>query len=482
MIRLRDYQLDMVARTRAALRKHQAVILQAPTGSGKTAIGTHMMASARENGKRTFFLVHQNELLKQTSKALWNNKLEHGLIASGKSSNPLPVQLASVMTLKNRLDRYEHPDLIIIDEAHRSLAPTYVEIAKQYPGAKIVGLTATPRRTDGRGLGHLYQDIVTAPPIRYFIDEGYLCDYELYGIPVDADLSQVSSKAGDFDSKQLSTAMNKPTITGDAVEHYQKFANGKPCVVMCVDIQHAEDVAEEYNRRGIKARSIHGKTKDRDGTLEGFERGEFLVLTSVNLMIEGVDLPFIEVVQWLRPTQSLVIYMQGNGRGLRPFEAKSHLIILDHVGNYKRHGLPDGKYEWDLADRKRSAREKDKNPDEEDIGIQTCKKCYLTFLSGVSACPHCGEPVELRERKLEVVDGELERIKAAAVAEEKRLARQEQGRSKSLEELVSLGMRNKYKNPAAWGANILASRENRKPTSSDFMEAKKVELRLRSIQ
>lgn len=482
MITLRDYQLDMIARTRQSLRGCQATILQAPTGAGKTAIASHMMGEARKNNKRAFFLVHQNELLKQTSKSLWRNKLEHGLIASGKASNPLPIQLASVMTLKNRLDRYDHPDLIIIDEAHRSLAPTYIEIAKAYPKAKIVGLTATPRRTDGKGLGHLYQDIVTAPPIRYFIDENYLCDYELYGIPVDADLSEVATKAGDFDSKQLSVAMNKPKITGDAVGHYVKLAYGKPCVVMCVDIEHAEAVADEYNKRGIKAMSIHGKSKNRDGILEAFERGEFLVLTSVNLMIEGVDLPFIEVVQWLRPTQSLVIYMQGNGRGLRPFDAKSHLIILDHVGNYKRHGLPDGKYEWDLADRKRSAREKDKDPDEEDIGIQTCKKCYLTFLSGVTVCPHCGEPVELRERKLEVVDGELERIRAAAVAEEKRQARQEQGMSKSLDELVGLGIRNKYKNAAAWAANILASREGRKPTSDDFLKAKKAELRIRGIE
>lgn len=481
MLKLRDYQLDMVARTRESLRNNQATILQSPTGSGKTACATHMMESARNNGKRTFFLVHQNELLKQTSAALWRNKLEHGLIASGKSSNPLPVQLASVMTLKNRLDRYEHPDLIIIDEAHRSLAPTYVEIAKTYPNAKIVGLTATPRRTDGKGLGHLYQDIVTAPPIRYFIDEGFLCDYELYGIPVDADLTEVSSKLGDFDTKQLSTAMNKPTITGDAVSHYLKFASGKPCVVMCVDIAHAESVAEEYNKRGVKAQAIHGKSKNRDAILEAFEKNEFSVLTSVNLMIEGVDLPFIEVCQWLRPTQSLVIYMQGNGRGLRPFDGKDHLIILDHVGNYKRHGLPDANHEWDLLDRKRSSREKSKDPDEDHIGIQTCKKCYLTFLSGVSFCPHCGEPVELKERKLQVVDGELERIKAAAVAEKKRLARQEQGMTKSLEELVGLGLRNKYKNPSAWAANIFASREHRKPTSRDFLEAKKIELRLGSV-
>lgn len=481
MLKLRDYQLDMVARTRESLKQHQATILQAPTGAGKTAIATHMMANARDMGKRTFFMVHQNELLKQTSKALWRNKLEHGLIASGKASNPLPVQLASVMTLKNRLDRYEAPDLIIIDEAHRSLAPTYVEIAKTYPNAKIVGLTATPRRTDGKGLGHLYQDIVTAPPIRYFIDEGFLCDYELYGIPVDADLSEVSSKLGDFDSKQLSTAMNKPTITGDAVEHYRKFAFGKPCVVMCVDIAHAESVADEYNRQGIKAQTIHGNSANRDAILDNFEKGEFQVLTSVNLMIEGVDLPFIECVQWLRPTQSLVIYMQGNGRGLRPFDTKSHLIILDHVGNYKRHGLPDSHRDWDLFDRKRSAREKAKDPDEDDIGIQTCKQCYLTFLSGVSLCPHCGAPVELKERKLQVVDGELERIKAAAIAEEKRRARQEQGQSKTLEELVGLGLRNKYKNAAAWAANILASRENRKPAQNDYLEAKRIELRLRSV-
>src|SRR5690625_881177 len=163
MIKLRDYQVDMVARTRAALARNRRVILQAPTGAGKTAVACHMMAEARAKGISTFFMVHQNELLKQTATSLWENKIDHGLIASGKARSPHPIQLASVMTLKNRLGHYPDPGLIIIDESHRALAPTYQAIVEHYPDAYVVGLTATPERTDGKGLGHLFGDIVTGP-------------------------------------------------------------------------------------------------------------------------------------------------------------------------------------------------------------------------------------------------------------------------------------------------------------------------------
>src|SRR5699024_6463327 len=148
----------------------------------------------------------------------------------------------------------------------------------------------------------------------------------------------IKTKAGDYDAKQAEQELNRPRITGDAVDHYRQLANGRPMVVMCTTVKHADDVALAYNQSGIAAKALHGGIKNRDDILKEFESGKFNVLTSVNLMIEGVDLPFLSAVQWLRPTQSIVVYMQGNGRGLRPHSNKDNLVILDHVGNWQRHG------------------------------------------------------------------------------------------------------------------------------------------------
>lgn len=475
MIKLRPYQQDMIDGARNALAKHQRILLQAPTGAGKTALACHMMHEAQKRGLSSFFLVHQNELLKQTSRALWANKIEHGMIAAGRGRSPLSVQVASVMTLKNRLDAYDPPSLVIVDESHRALAPSYLAIAEAYPNAKMVGLTATPRRTDGRGLGHLFQEIVNGPSIRSLIDMGYLCDYELFGVPSAVNVDHVKTKGGDYDTRELSEAVNKPKITGDAVDHYKRFAMGEKAVVMCVDIAHAEAVAKSFNDQGVKAEAIHGGSTDRDGILDRFESGSTDVITSVQLLVEGVDIPCISVIIWLRPTQSLVVWLQGNGRGLRPHESKSFLKIFDHVGNWARHGLPDREHEWDLADKQKGKR----NKTEPDVNVQVCQECHHTFLAGVRECPFCGVPVKFRERVLEVVDGELERIRAAqAEAERKKENRREQGQARSLYDLVRIGVSRSMKNPAFWAATVSASREHRKPTQSEIQQARKIQREL----
>lgn len=465
-MQLRDYQIDMIDRTREAMRSHQRVLLQSPTGSGKTALAVHMMKSAMQKNKSAFFNVHQKELLKQTSKALWLQRLEHGMIASGKGKSNQPVQVASVATLVNRLSMYEHPDLLLIDEAHRALANTYIRIIQAYPNARLLGLTATPIRTDGRGLGDLFDHIVKGPSIRWLIDNGYLCDYDLYGIPSDINLDDVKTTAGDYNAADLALAVDKPKITGDAVEHYIRLGEGGQCVVMCVTIDHANHVANMYRAAGIKADSLHSISEDRDGKLSKFEDKSTKVLATVGLMTEGVDIPGINVIQWLRPTKSRRIYMQGNGRGFRPKEDGSGMIILDHVGNYLRFGMPDDDYEWSLDSEKQSKRKKS---EEKDIGIQSCGKCLTVFRSGVSVCPGCGAEVELKERKIEVVEGNLEKIDRSMIIRERR---QEQGQARGLTDLVDIGIRRGMKNPAVWSANVFAARQGRKPTQDEFSQAR----------
>lgn len=470
MIKLRGYQDDLIQRTRAALAKNNKIIMQAPTGAGKTAIACYMIKSAVDKGHSCFFIVHQNELLQQTSESLWHNKLAHGLVVSGKKKTPHPVQVASLMTLKNRLHEYDEPRIIIIDESHRAIAPSYQEIINFWPNAVVVGLTATPQRTDGKGLNAIFKDIVKGPSIRFLIDQGYLCDYELFGMPQAVNLDNVKTTAGDYNKGDLEKESDKPKIIGDAVQHYKNIANGKRCVVMCVTVKHAESVARMYNEAGIPAEAIHGLSDDRDGVIDRLESGETLVVASVQLLIEGVDIPSISVIQWLRPTKSLVVWMQGNGRGLRPHEEKDHLIILDHVGNYSRHGLPDMEREWSIEGNKKQGRITEQ---EESLGVQTCEACFFTFKSGVDVCPHCGGKVERKERKIEVVDGELQRIEAAKQkADEMRERKQQQGKARELEDLVQVGKARKMRRPDAWAANVYASRQGRRANAQDYARAK----------
>lgn len=471
MIKLRDYQSDMIQRVRDSIMKHRRVILQSATGSGKTVMACHMMQEAAAKGKRVFFLVHQNELLQQTSRSLWRYQIEHGLIVSGKGRSNCAVQVASVMTLKNRLADYEAPDLIIIDESHRAFAASYKAIVDAYPNAAVVGLTASPQRTDSKGLGELFYDIVNGPSIRYLIDMGALCDYELFGVPQMADLSSVRTRAGDYAKDDLEREVNKPKISGDAVQHYKRLASGKKCVVLCVSIKHAEDVAQAYRDAGISASAIHGKSKNRLSILADFESGKTLVLTSVNLLIEGYDHSEIAVVQQLRPTQSIVVYLQAIGRGLRPDPSKKHLIILDHVGNYQRHSLPCDERTWSLEGKKKGSR----GNDEPTLSVQTCEQCYFTFKSGVTECPHCGDPVEFKARVIEQVDGELQRIEIAAKAEQERVAKKrEQGKARTLDELVRLGVDRDIKNPSAWAANLFAARQGRRAAANDYTNASRI--------
>lgn len=481
-MKLRDYQLDMLGRTRAALIQHRRVIMQSPTGSGKTAMACAMIAGAVRNGKRVIFVVHQTELVKQTSAALWAAKIPHGLIVPGRGRTPHPVQVASLMTLKNRLDKTEKPDLLIVDESHRSAAQSYMDVFAWCPDAYVVGLTATPQRTDGKGLDIAYRDIVHGPSIRYLIDQGYLCDYQLFGVPQLINLEGVRTTGGDYNASDLERASDRPAIVGDAVEHYQRIGNGGRCVVMCVSIKHAEHVAAQYRAAGIPAEALHGLSDDRDGRLDRLRSGATQVLASVQLMVEGVDIPEVAVIQWLRPTKSLVIWMQGNGRGLRPSASKDHLVILDHSGNFARHGLPDMEREWSLDGRARRSGAS-KTDDEDDIGVQTCGSCFFTFVAGTPVCPHCGKAVPVNERVVEIKPGELERIERSAAAElAAQQRRHEQGRARELSELIAVGKKRGMRRPDAWAANVWASRQGRKPSRQDYNDARAAMMELMSAQ
>ncbi len=471
MLELRDYQHDLIDGVRESMRAIKKNLMVAPTGAGKTALAVTMMQGAQEKGLVSFFIVHQNELLAQTSRALWEQKLEHGIIKSGrKLSQGIKAHVASVQTLVRRMDEVPEPQLIIIDECHRSLATSYIDIMERWPNAFVVGLTATPQRTDGRGLGDVYGALIEGPTIRSLIEEGWLCDYELFAPPQLVNLAQIKETAGDYNKSALEEAMKNASITGDAVDTYLRLANGKRCVVMCATVSHAHYVAAAYNAAGVTAEAIEGKMTDteRADVLARFRDGVTKVVTNCQLLIEGFDLPSIEVVSWLRPTKSLIVWMQGVGRGLRPAAGKEKLLILDHVGNWARHGMPCTHREWSLDSPKRSK----KGTGEPDIKVNNCKSCYAVFASDLLACPYCGEVVPpANVRKIEEIEGELVRVDKTLVIKERK---KEQATARGLKDLIMLGMRREMKKPAEWAANIHASRAGKKPTSADYQSARSI--------
>jgi len=468
-MKLRPDQSELLDDARESLRNNRGVIVQASTGYGKTVLALEMIRGAIERNKRVLFLCHRRELVRQSSRAFWKSNVPHGMVMAGRAMSGTLANVGVINTVVNRIDRMKSPDLIIVDECHRSVSPSYLEVFNAWPNAKIVGLTATPERTDGKGLGQIYGDIVQAPPMRALITAGILCDYEIIAPASSLSLAGVGMRAGDYAQDQVAAAVDKPTITGEAVTAYRQYADGKRCMVFCVTIEHSEHVCAQYNAAGIRAEHIDGSHSDteRDAILGRFRRGETLVVCSVQLAIEGLDVPAIECVQFLRPTASIIVYMQAIGRGLRVEPGKQRLIILDQVGNWTRHGLPDDEREWRLEGRAPKSR---RGNDAPDVSIKQCVACYHVFKPGPSTCPRCNAPIPGGGRDApEVIDGTLVKIDTTQIRKQQRA---EQGGARTLEQLVALGMRRGMNKPDGWAASVYAARLGRRPASEDYQRAR----------
>lgn len=281
-----------------------------------------------------------------------------------------------------------------------------------FPNAKGLGVTATPLRADGKGLGRhadgVFDELVEGPPMRQLIDHGYLTDYRIFAPPSDLDLTNVPlANDGDFNRDKLKTAVRSSHVIGDVVEHYLRIARGKLGVTFATDVETASDIAQQFQSNGVRAEVVHAKTPDavRTEIVNRFRRGEIQQLVNVDLFGEGFDLPAIEVCSMARPTQSYGLYSQQFGRALRPMDGKSHAIIIDHVGNVVRHGLPDRERMWSLDTRERTPRAK--NPDDE-IPLRYCDECTQPYERILIKCPYCGCKPEPSSRKApEFVDGDL---------------------------------------------------------------------------
>ncbi|HUQ93848.1 MAG TPA: DEAD/DEAH box helicase [Bryobacteraceae bacterium] len=457
MITLRPYQVDMLARARVALRTHKSVLIQAPTGAGKTALAASMIGTAAmEKNIASAFICHRQELLDQTAETFEKVGIDYGFCAAGRPFNPYkPVLICSIGTLINRMDRIGPRGFLIWDEAHHTAATTWAKVRANYGDAFNVGLTATPERLDGKGLEQQFAAIVPGPSVLWLIENGFLSKYRGFA-PTKPNLAGVHTRGGDYAVDELEHVMDQKLIIGDAIKHYRRHADGKRAVVFCVTVTHAEHTAELFRDAGIVAICLHaGTPKDeRRLAVQAFRDGQVKVLCNVNLFSEGFDLPAMEAVILLRPTKSLGMYMQQVGRSLRPYPGKAAAIILDHAGNMAQHGLPDDEREWSLKGRKK----KKKKGDEPVIPIRNCPECFAAHRPA-PVCPECGHVYTVQGRALEEVDGDLTEIDPRLIRE-KRL--REQGAAKSLPELIALGRSRGYRYPEKWAAHTWTARMARR--------------------
>jgi superfamily II DNA or RNA helicase len=342
-----------------------------------------------------------------------------------------------VQTVVKRLHLLTPPDLIVVDEAHHASAGTWQKILDAFPDALTLGVTATPVRADGKGLDDAFDEIVQGPTVRDLIAGGYLVTPRVFA-PPSVDTSSLHKRMGDFDKQEAAVMMDKPTITGDAVAHYMRLCDGLPAVAFCVTVEHARHVAQEFRARGYTAEAVDGTMSDDDRkrALDGLGDGSVQVLCSCDLISEGTDIPAIACAILLRPTMSEGLYIQQVGRALRTMGGKEHAIILDHVGNTLRHGLPDADREWLLAGRPKGKRKSS----EPSLPIKQCSHCYSVFRPAPH-CPDCGTAVEVQGRKLEHVDGELTEITAV----ERKARRMMVGQARTMADLKAIASDLGYK-------------------------------------
>lgn len=377
-VSLRPYQETAKAALRDAMMRYRSVCYEAPTGSGKTILFSSIAYSAAMLGTKTCLLTHRRELLLQASRALHLWGVDHGIIAPGYPRTDHLIQVASKDTLRRR-DGYRW-DLVIPDEAHHCVAETYRGILDGQP---CLGFTATPCRMSGRGLGTVFQHLVSGPAISDLITQGYLPRPVVYGPPVPMNLKGIRSQAGDYDRQALTEMLDRQVVTGNAIEHYVKYFNGRPALVFCVSVAHAEHTAEQYRAAGIRAESVDGSmsTEARDDRIRSIADGRLDALMSCDLISEGLDVPGVYGVQFLRPTKSIAIYRQQSGRAMRAAPGKTEALILDHVGNYLRHGMPDRTIEWTLEDGAKKTAPTEK--------ARQCPECYYVH-DPTPKCPNCG--------------------------------------------------------------------------------------------
>lgn len=414
-LQMREYQRLAVAATLDSLSRGFTPLLVAPTGSGKTVMAAYLARWYLDQGLKVLFLAPRRELVHQTVASFARLGMHCGVVMAGCKPRPLQeVQVASVLTLHSRIKRGKalpEADLVICDEAHLYITKSSLNVLAAYrEQARVMGMTATPSRQDGRALGQVFDRIVEAGNVAQLTQAGFLVPSVWY-VPSVPDLKGVKTdpKTKDYVPGQLDSRMNQPKLVGDVVQHWIRHASGRRTVVFATSIRHSAALCEEFVRCGIPAEHVDATTPtgEREAVFERFRKGETLVLTNCFLASYGFDLPDLSCVVLARPTKSLVLYLQMVGRGLRSAPDKSECLVMDHAGAYYTHGRPDLPQPWTLDGsttlQERIASRKKERREPRD---HTCGDCGRVF-AGSRACPGCGWLLPPPKAPVPVIDRDL---------------------------------------------------------------------------
>ena len=406
-MQLRDYQVEAITNVKKSfLNDAKSVLLTLPTGAGKTVIFSQITKLAKSKGSNVLILVHRKELIDQAGDKLTKANVKYGIIAAGHKPIDSNVQVASVQTLINRLNNVWIPSIIIIDEAHHAVASSWQKVFNHYKDTLKLGVTATPMRMTGAGLGEVFDDLIIGSTIPELVELGHLAKHEVYAPPNKLNLDKIRTIRGDFNKKEVEDELDKVDIVGDAVDNYRKLGQNKPAIAFCISVKHGQYVTNKFKEAGYTAELITGsmKSDDRKTLVDNFKNGKVQILVSIDVVSEGFDVENCSVAILLRPTQSEGLYIQQVGRVLRP-EPNKTAIVLDHVGNTKRHGFVDDIREFDLHQKAKSKRKGEIAP-----AVQTCEQCFAVF-KPQPICPVCGHEKVITKKEITYEDGELVKMR-----------------------------------------------------------------------
>lgn len=461
MLILRDYQGELVTDVGAALRRSRRTLVVLPPGGGKTVIAAFIAQRFAGRGDRAYFNCHRAELLQQTSLTFTNCNLPHSFIAAGRVFDAGQLtQVCSIDTLKNRLKRIQEPKVVLWDECHHIGAAGWAAIMAEWPNAYHIGLTGTPWRLDGTGLGDFFDEMVMGPTPAELIAMGNLATYELYAPDV-PDMKGVRRELGDYSKRDATARMYTPKRIGDMITHWKELAPGMMTIGYAITVPDSQALAQQFSAAGIPSAHVDGGTPERERrkAFEDFADGRLKVLWNVGLFGEGLDIGAlmqrpvrIEAAILGRPTQSLSLYLQ---QAMRPMRPGGVAVILDHAGNSNRHGFPDDEREWTLEGQPKGRKAANDNAPPPPF---TCT-CFRQIRRPLPpSCPHCGKLFHFEAEPIEVGEGVLRK----RTEEDKRAIRlqlkREQAECKSLDELVNLGRKRGYKNPLIWGQKVWGGR------------------------
>lgn len=371
---LRPYQQKLVNQLYDAWGSgYKAPCIVLPCGGGKSVIVAEIAKQFTLKFKNVLFLVHRKELCQQIADTFikWGVNMEY-------------CKICMVQTVCRHLNKITKPDLIITDENHHSKANSYKKIYDYFPDVKRVGVTATPVRLNGSGLKDVNDKLILGVTAKWLIENNNLAPYDYYAPPLQKQKPKFHIRNGEFVTSDILAFYDKPNIYGDIVKHYKKLADGKQAIAYCAAISQSEKLCNEFNANGITAAHIDAKTPKsvRSEIIERFRNGKVKILSNVDLISEGFDVPDCEVSILARPTKSLTLYIQQSMRCMR-YKTDKRAIIIDHADNWERFGLPDDDREWTLEGEK-------KKTISGEAPVKTCPDCFSVVSASLRFCTHCG--------------------------------------------------------------------------------------------